>query len=373
MSKIMGLMQVRPRDLAVELRKEYEILRGYGQRKPLASYIGWTGQGNLGDEILLDAHKRLFPELAIVPYRPDVTIRALAGVSRHRPGFAIGFLGGGTLINQSPTWLRRIVALQHRGMPVYCLGAGVTPHDFRLSFEDTKLSDWVPVLESMEFVGVRGPHSQLLLANAGFNAEITGDPALSLAPQFSPPPADMRIIGINVGISHKTILWDGSDNFLSEIVALITSLLSEGREVRLLPVCADDVLSNLRIASRVDNPLCTVRVAHQSLDAYNAELMECGVFMGQKLHATVLATLLRIPSLMMEYQPKCRDYMASIGMEKYVIKTSEFTADWASAKLAELAEQANDIRVVLNARVTHFRERQHELAQQILQQVLMHE
>jgi polysaccharide pyruvyl transferase WcaK-like protein len=32
-----------------------------------------------------------------------------------------------------------------------------------------------------------------------------------------------------------------------------------------------------------------------------------------------------VPSIMVEYRPKCRDFMASIELEDYVIKTSDFT------------------------------------------------
>jgi polysaccharide pyruvyl transferase WcaK-like protein len=293
-------MQVRPRDVVVELAKERDIFNGLQTNKPLASYIGWTGQGNLGDEVLLEAHQLLFGDFTVVPYRPENAFQGASQAVFGSPGFTMGFLGGGTLINQSPTWLRRIQELQRRGLPVFCLGAGVTPDEFRPAFERTTIADWVKVLETMEFVGVRGPLSQKALADCGFAATVLGDPAFALTPLSPPPAASRKMIGVNVGISDKTLLWPNSQKYLATMVESIKALIAGGKEVTLLPVCAEDVASNKAVLALVNNEACSIKFSYDSLDNYNLALSECGLFIGQKLHATVLATLLRIPSIMIE-------------------------------------------------------------------------
>jgi hypothetical protein len=40
-----------------------------------------------------------------------------------------------------------------------------------------------------------------------------------------------------------------------------------------------------------------------------------------------MAFMNRVPSIMIEYMPKCADFMASIEMEKYNLKTSDLTLD----------------------------------------------
>jgi hypothetical protein len=369
-ARISGLLQVRPRDIAVELAKELEIFNGFQKRKPLASYIGWTGQGNLGDEVLLESHRLLFSDFLVVPYRPENVFQSKSQSGFKSPGFKMGFLGGGTLINQSPAWLSRIQELQRRGLPMFCLGGGVSPDEFRPKFERTSISEWVTVLKNMEFVGVRGPYSQQLLAEFGFIAPVMGDPAIALAPLMSPPPGSRNVIGINVGISNKTILLPNSNSFLPNVVQLIQSLIAEGKQVVLLPVCAEDVASNEAILSLVNSDSCKIKVSYDSLEEYNSALLECGLFIGQKLHATVLATILRIPSIMIEYQPKCRDYMASIDMENFVAKTSEFTVEWALDTLHHLEDHYYLVRLNLENQVAKFRGLQFDRAKKISQQVL---
>jgi polysaccharide pyruvyl transferase WcaK-like protein len=153
-------------------------------------------------------------------------------------------------------------------------------------------------------------------------------------------------------------------------VQLIQSLIAEGKQVVLLPVCAEDVASNEAILSLVNSDSCKIKVSYDSLEEYNSALLECGLFIGQKLHATVLATILRIPSIMIEYQPKCRDYMASIDMENFVAKTSEFTVEWALDTLHHLEDHYYLVRLNLENQVAKFRGLQFDRAKKISQQVL---
>jgi polysaccharide pyruvyl transferase WcaK-like protein len=159
---------------------------------------------------------------------------------------------------------------------------------------------------------------------------------------------------------------------LPTVVQLIKTLISEGKRVILLPVCAEDVASNKTVLSMVSDEACTMQVCFDSLENYNEALSQCGLFIGQKLHATVLATILRIPSIMIEYQPKCRDYMASISMEDYVVKTSEFTVNWVMETLQHLENHYFSVRADLETQVAKFRSLQFSSAKQISEQVLAH-
>ena len=70
LARVRAISQVRPEDLRVELAKEQQIRRARRGGGPMASYLGWTGYGNLGDEVLHEAHEALFPSLSVVPFRP---------------------------------------------------------------------------------------------------------------------------------------------------------------------------------------------------------------------------------------------------------------------------------------------------------------
>jgi polysaccharide pyruvyl transferase WcaK-like protein len=60
---------------------------------------------------------------------------------------------------------------------------------------------------------------------------------------------------------------------------------------------------------------------------YLHEVRSVSTFVGMKLHAVALATCAYVPSVMLEYRPKCRDYMTSIGCEDATIRTDSFCAD----------------------------------------------
>ncbi|MDO5501148.1 MAG: polysaccharide pyruvyl transferase family protein [Propionibacteriaceae bacterium] len=366
MPTLAGLAQVRPRDLRIELSNELAVARALRQDRPLATYIGWTGQGNLGDEILLEAHERLFPGLSLVPFqRLEVAARIAARRSRG-PGFTAGFLGGGTLINQSVTWLKRTQQLLDRGLPVGCLGAGVQTPEFQHDFERTQLADWAPVLRELEFLGVRGPRSAEILADAGIDVEITGDPALALAPEEAPTPAPVPgTIGFNLGVSGKTLMYGSPQRFLDAAVETIRQLTAAGHQVRLLPVTAADLPSNEQVLERVGHPECVLHRCWGSYAAYAAATRSCEVFVGQKLHATVIAITQRVPSVMLSYQPKCDDFMASIGQRDAVLRTDEFTAERATLVIEELRWSGELMANELDAAVRWFRKRQHELAAEL--------
>ena len=65
-------------------------------------------------------------------------------------------------------------------------------------------------------------------------------------------------------------------------------------------------------------------------------IAECRVFVGVKLHAVVFASALGVPSLSIEYQPKCRDFQQSIGREDFTVRTDQL-------KIADALEMIHDL------------------------------
>ena len=51
------------------------------------------------------------------------------------------------------------------------------------------------------------------------------------------------------------------------------------------------------------------------------------VFVGMKLHSVALAMCAYVPSVMLEYRPKCRDFMMSVNQQHNNIRTDRFKAD----------------------------------------------
>jgi polysaccharide pyruvyl transferase WcaK-like protein len=53
----------------------------------------------------------------------------------------------------------------------------------------------------------------------------------------------------------------------------------------------------------------------------------------------VLASTANVPCIVLEYQPKCRDFAASIDWEHYTIRTNALTADKLIDKVGVLVDE----------------------------------
>jgi polysaccharide pyruvyl transferase WcaK-like protein len=341
-----------------EAAKHVAALHARRSGKPAFSYMGWVGHNNLGDEILYDAHKVLFADQHVVPF-----------TKRSAARYSAGILGGGTLINQSSSWLHQIAHLQRKGLPIFCIGTGVTQTDFKAPHEQTTMRQWVDALNTFDFVGVRGPYSLAALKEAGFSkAVITGDTALSLAPDTYRQRTGVKVIGFNYGLVKENQIWGDANTYTDHIVSTIKRLLSQGYEIKLLPVWDKDIASNKALLEKINDPRCTMKLCFDSLDAYNAELAACDLFIGQKLHATIMACMQRIPSIMIEYQPKCRDFMASVAMEEYVIKTSDCTPEVLLSLVKRLRLNTTNVQQILDTHVLGYKNTQRKAAQKLAKQ-----
>lgn len=97
-----------------------------------------------------------------------------------------------------------------------------------------------------------------------------------------------------------------------------------------------------------------MRIAFDTYEDYAAATRECEVFVGQKLHSTVIACMNGIPSVMIEYRPKCRDFMASLGLERHVIRTDEFTAQSGAGAVRQLLAEREAVEQALTSHIAEF-------------------
>lgn len=331
------------------------------------AYIGWVGHKNLGDEILFDAHKALFPQQNLKFYMRS---RLLDRVFPFAQRFDGAFLGGGTLINQADIWLKQLDELERAGVPLLCFGTGVACREFWSSnpawgWQDG-LGKWGEVLKRFRYVGVRGPRSQAYLQQVGVTAEIVGDTALALAPDlvsYRPLPAK-PLIGVNIGYA-KGKMWGDEAAFVAEATRLVGLLLDSGYAVRLLPVWDKDLEVNRRVMALYQGREIDMVEAHEDYHRYAQELAACDLFVGEKLHATIIATMHRVPSVMLEYRPKCLEYMMSVGMEQYSVRTSQMVAEQVVALVAQLADNHQQVHQALGAAVMKYKALQQVRAKEL--------
>lgn len=294
-------------------------------------YVGWAGRHNLGDDAIFVAlQSRLEPaELVEVPLYPAEVASFLVHGDRSRLRHAHPLLGGGTVIGR---WNWRVhlrtALLLARARPAVMIGAGVEDPAFggRHSFgSERELRRWRALLAQFDRVTVRGPCSQQLLAEVGVHAEVVGDPALLLEP---PVPVDPESHTVGVALGFGDDLWGHSQDAVVHAVAgTLAELAARGWDVRFFVVNPEDRRSAERcaLAAGLDPARTPILPAVEPAD-YLREVARCTVVIGQRLHAVVLAACAAVPAVMIEYQPKCRDFMASIDGTDWLVRTDHIAS-----------------------------------------------
>ncbi len=298
-----------------------------GSEKCRIAYVGGSlDYQNLGDEAMPLAYQRLFRGSTVIRYKPTCSIRPIRALWP----FAAGVLAGGTVIGKAP------VSAYKRCFDVlakcFVFGTGVANPSFWSGRYDIKgrLDDWKGLLQTCGYIGVRGPYSAQILSDIGVkDVEVIGDPVIALADEqpISKEQVMTHSLGLNVGTSYGNI-WGSEDTMFCEVVKLATIAKANSWKVEWFVVWPEDLKMTID-AAEASNTSSQIHTIYDDPVTYLRRVRPLSVFVGMKLHAVVLATCAYVPSVMLEYRPKCRDYMASIGQEDATLRSDRFRADEA--------------------------------------------
>ncbi|WP_445169033.1 polysaccharide pyruvyl transferase family protein [Mycolicibacterium sp. Dal123E01] len=323
---------------------------------PVVGYLGWHGRGNLGDDAIYDAVRSQVPAARFLdmPRWPAEVIASVATGLDRKLRRSTQVVGGGTFIGRRPwrKWITRGMRLNPNSGN-YAIGAGVEDPAFvghKSGSEKGELKHWLPILSEFTTVSVRGPRSAELLSDIGFSVEVSGDPALIL-----PRPdvvAEDGLIGVNIGFGDD--LW-GHDPaaLVDEMSKAVSHLSAQGHRFVGVLMNRDDrrwteqALSN--VAAEIVHPA--------DANAAASELARCSVVIASRLHAGILAALSETPTIVLEYQPKCRDFALSIDDERSLIRTDEVTGAAVIDRVGSTLADSAAIRTKTHAIVTGFRQR----------------
>jgi len=345
----------------------YLLKQKLSTKHPRFAYVnGWIGRNNLGDEILLEAAKRLFPKASMIPY-PDAGGRVVTSVSKVLNLFEYGLMAGGTVINKSPRQLR--VAEESFGLNKknIVFGSGVCDPTIWSKWPGWHdiLHKWAPILNECAYVGVRGPISAKLLQDAGISkAEVIGDPVLALsddAPnmtQYVP-----KTVGFNIGHAYNHV-WGSEEVIQEEFVKLARFAKEANWKVKWVVVWPEDLEITKKVAkaSGTDD---MIQEVYNDYSEYMDSVRSLSTFVGMKLHAVALATCAFVPSLMLEYRPKCRDYMLAIGQGASTVRTDQFNAIDAWETIQHWDAERSMVSNALYQGIRPVRERQFQVASEV--------
>jgi polysaccharide pyruvyl transferase WcaK-like protein len=322
------------------------------------AYLGWHGRGNLGDDAIRAGVTASLPGTPLVdaPLYPRDLARVVRSGNVRALRRSLPFLGGGTCVGRRNwrvhVWCGLALARQR---PALAVGVGVEDPAFsgRNSFSDEgELRRWRGVLRNFDRVTVRGPRSAELLADVGVDATVVGDPALALERPLGD--VDEERIGINLGFGDD--LWGHDPEAVSDVVSTsCRDLVRRGYRVVGLAANAEDVPLLRRTFERA-GIVAEVELPHTP-DEFSANARRCALVVTMRLHAAVLAALAGTPTVMLEYQPKCRDFARSIGSEQHLVRTDGLSAGtFVDGVLALLDNRAAEAARI-DAAVDELRER----------------
>lgn len=306
-------------------------------------YVGWTGQHNLGDDAIAEAVIPHLPGIAPwhVPHDPPGFARkalreGLFGTTRRTV-----LLGGGTVIGRR-NWrllLTATGALLARSRPWYLIGAGVEDPSFqgRNSFSDRdELSRWGRMCQRFDRITVRGPRSARLLESIGVSATVVGDPALLHEPARPGQPRD-RLVGVNLGFGDD--LWGHDHGRVVDATAeLVRELAVAGWTARLIVVNPKDTVLARQCLEVAGVPEERAEVVTTlTVPSYLDAVGECTVLVAERLHALVLGAVAGVPMVGLEYQPKCADFLESVGSQDRALRTDTVTGGVLREQVEDLA------------------------------------
>lgn len=322
--------------------------------RPIGStlaYMGYSHFGNVGDDLIYAAHERTLPAtLALLPTEFERSLLRVARAMRPEQSIDGILLGGGTIVGRTE-WRRRVTNAKSRiDAPVIATGVGIEDPEFtagRRNYEDfTELEQWRSVFDDSPHISVRGPRSQELLWRVGIDSTVASDTALILAPDVLTieRPAQPRI-----GVAFA-VAGDQDDpaymNSIREVVQALHQLTDRGWFVSMFVFDKRDLPLTAQIKKELGASAKIVETPYDVIDLL-PELEACDVFTGQRLHSVVMASAVGVPSIALEYQPKCRDFQMSIGRAEWTLSTSEVT----SSRLVDHIMELSDNRSTHSAKI----------------------
>lgn len=248
------------------------------------------------------------------------------------------------MINRCQEYLDIAKSFTNGARDLHVFGTGVADPVFFERRGDfvNMLPQWGEFLNECGYVGVRGPRSAELLADAGVSkVEVVGDPVIAFA--YDTPCSEFcpGTLGLNIGYDHGN-QWGDAKLLAAEFSKLARTAIDAGWRVKWFVVFPRDMemTRQLAEATGTGGEICAEYVDPVR---FMEQVRTISVFAGMKLHATMLAACAYVPSLMVEYDPKCMDFMRSIGQGGSVVRTDRFNAAevwqtlsaWNDARTAE--------------------------------------
>lgn len=311
----------------------FEAFRNFGSKK--IRILGWHGNNATGDDLLGYCVKEIFVERAS---RKGIRVDLTDSDSCN-----LVVIGGGTILGVDSMGLYRTV----KGIraPLVIFGGGFRRERRDIGDDNRKCMEYI--FKRARLSGVRGYISQQFFIHNGITApEVIGDPGVL----FRPEPVRRDFSGkYKVGVFVRNMGKTGEPQYVEnmkvqqEIANVCDWLAAEYDSTFYFfsfaenPFDSDEegIRSVLSLMKRTDS----VEIIPYSSDF----IQQCSMIgqmeyiVSQRLHPVILAWTMKKPCVGLDYQfGKTADFMNSIGMDEFVMRTDEFNIDIYKAKFKKL-------------------------------------
>jgi hypothetical protein len=338
--------------------------------------IEYTGCNaiNLGDQAVFSAIDRTFPNVTVAyPKHPNGQFGRFLLRWECRQKRLASMLGGGTMIG-APPWSTgyadRFEASLRRTGRGFAFGTGVAeltfPPDQEAFVEDpSTYLGWARLLKECEYVGVRGPRSQAALAKLGVASEIIGDPACAFVRPKGFWQPTLGYLGLNIGHGGGS-MWGERSRFNTAMGRFVASATRQGWNIEFFALMDDDVHIIKEVARL--GQIAAPRIHCEFVDVYRylAHVAKMQAFIGMKLHSVILAMCANVPSIMLEYRPKGIDFMASVGLEQFNIRTSDVEPSALLDLLSKLVNRGTHWSEMIRQRMSDYKILQETRARELI-------
>jgi polysaccharide pyruvyl transferase WcaK-like protein len=119
----------------------------------------------------------------------------------------------------------------------------------------------------------------------------------------------------------------GSEEVVAGHLATAAREIARRHRVKFIPVWPRDVAACTRLAQRAGLPESSVTAPRVTHNQFHQEMQDTDFLFAFKLHAGILAAVSNVPFILIEYQPKCRDFMASAGWDQLCVPPGEVSPE----------------------------------------------
>jgi hypothetical protein len=302
------------------------VLALIDQEKRKINYYGWLGHGNLGDEALFLANKKIFSMYDLIPSffergRFSTQIKKISQVS---------LIGGSSGI---PEWTQWIRPTKYN----YVFGASVQDPKFYLKIAS--------------------------FDKAGIDSEVISDPCLSWKSNTHVM-KDEGTVAINVGSAG--LQWGKHEVVLRQIAKVCSILKRDGYDPVLIPFSTWDVPDNRRLSHETGAEFFSKWFDPDSSYEF---ISKCKLLIGTKIHSVVFSAASYTPFICLAYVPESLDFVDSLGFSDYCIPTSQVTAEGVMTLFHDIISKYKQNQNKLANVVDGYREKQRRFASSIIRDI----